>query len=65
MSVYTLYVARKRCRGVPQGRGTTIYVHTLLDEVEGGVCVRRHDPFMKNSLDIQDVIEVETLLYQT
>lgn len=35
MLVYTLYVARTCCRGVAQHMGTTIYVHTLLDEAKG------------------------------
>ena len=43
MLVYTLYVARTRRRGVPQVRGTVIYVHTLLDEAEGKVCVTVED----------------------
>ena len=63
MLVYTLYVARTRCRGVSQVRGTTIYVHTLLDEAEWEVCVEGHDPFMKNLLDIRDLVEFKTLLY--
>ena len=63
MLVYTLYVARTRCRGVPHDKGTVIYTHTLLDEAEGGVCMERHDPFMKNLLDIRDLVELEILLY--
>jgi hypothetical protein len=63
MLVYTLYVDRTRCHGVPQDRGTAIYVHTLLDESEGEVCVERHDLFMKNLFDIRDLVELETLLY--
>ena len=63
MLVYTLYVARTRCRGVPQDRATTIYVHTLLDEAEGKVCVEQHDLLIKNLLDIRNLVELETLLY--
>ena len=51
-------VARTRCGDVPQERGTTIYVHTLLDEAEGTVCVGQQDP-LKNVFNI----EFETLLY--
>ena len=51
--VYTLNIACMRLHGVPQNRGTTIYIHTLLDEAEGAVCVGRHDPFMKNLLNIR------------
>ena len=63
MLVYTLYVARTRRHVVPQVSGTVIYMHTLLDEDEGEVCVGRHDPFMKNLLDIRDLVEFEILLY--
>ena len=63
MLVYTLYVARTRRRGVPQVRGTAIYVHTLLDEAEGKVYVGEHDQFPKNLLDIWDLVEFVTLLY--
>ena len=62
MLVYTLYVARTCRRGVPQVRGTVIYMHTLLDEAEGKVCVGGHDPFLKNLLGIRDLVEFETLL---
>lgn len=49
----THYVACTRCHSVPQDRKTTIYIHTLLDEVEEGVCAGGHDSLMKNLLDIR------------
>ena len=58
-----MYLARAAV--APQDRATAIYEHTLLDEAEGQICVRWHDPFMKNLLDIRDLVESEILLYYT
>ena len=63
MLIYILYVAHTRRHVVPQVSGTVIYVHTLLDEAEGEICVGGHDPFLENLLDIRDLVEFETLLY--